>query len=162
MRMSRRMGVYSSRMSPVYLYDSGTENTSVTGGLTAYDYIPSTSGSARSKPTISRGTSAMTISLSGNGGGSGGTVYTSSKVDLTRAKTMNIKVSSISVQNGGYVRFGATATKSTGYTVAAAKTITSTGVLSLDVSALKGSYYLIIATYGAYDKSVKFTEWWIE
>lgn len=163
MRMSRRMGLYSVKRK-IYLYANGEINADVTGGLTAYAYIPNTSGSTKTEPTITEGSSAITISVADttNGYGTGGTVYTEDKINLTNAKTINIDVSSVTVGSEAYVRFGATATKATGYTVAAAKTIRETGILSLDVSDLDGSFYLIINLYGAFDKSVKFTEWWIE
>lgn len=163
MRMSRKMAVYASKIK-IYLYSKGTVNTSVTGGLTAYAYKPSTSSSDTTKPSISNSSSAMTISCPKTSSSqSAGTVYTTNKVDLTKIKTINMNVSSFAVgSSSSYVRFGAVANKATGYTFAAAKTIGSTGKLSLDVSNLSGSYYLVVALYGMGDKSVKFTEWWIE
>ena len=163
MRMSRKMAVYASKII-VYLYSKGIVNTSVTGGLTAYAYKPSSSGSDATKPSISNSSSDMTISCpAGSAAQSAGTVYTTNKVDLTKIKTINMKVSSFAVgSSSSYVRIGAVSTKATGYTFAAVKTISKTGTVSLDVSNLSGSYYLVVSLYGMGDKSVKFTEWWIK
>ena len=157
------MAIYTPRFKPIYLYSNGTENEIVTGGLTAYDYVTSTSSSIPKKPTISKGSTTMTISLpDATGSSSGGTVFTENKIDLTKAKTIYLNVTNITVDASSYVRFGVLATKENKYTFAAATTIRSNGTLSLDVADLSGSYYLVISMLGVWDKSVEFTEWWIE
>ena len=158
MRMSRRLGLY--RLQDIYLVKSGVENTSVTGGLTAYAYVPSTSNSSPAIPTVSKGTSGITLTLDSSGA-NGGTYFAEKPISLTQHKTLNIKVTELELETGGYVRVGATSSKANKYVVAAVKTISGTGTVSVDISDLGGKYYLFVSLYGSYDKKITFTDWWL-
>ena len=160
MRISRKMALYNARKK-VLLYDSGVENTDVTGGLTAYAYVPSTSGSSVKAPTVTKNTDSLKLYVANASGGLGGSYFTTEKVNLTRARTMKIEVSALTSSNN-YVRMGASTTKANKFTVAAGKTISETGTISLDVSSLSGDHYLFITLYGSGVKSITFTKWWLE
>lgn len=167
MRMSRHLGVYFKKEWIYNLFSDGKIDTKLTGGLTAYDYIPSTSGSIRQAPTVTQGDEFIKLELSGTELGSGGALFTEVALDLTNKKTIYLEVESAS-SLGGYVVFGATATKQNGYVQAAKKNVlgssgtVSKTTFSLDVSALSGSYYLYVGFYGNYNKSIQFTRWWAE
>jgi hypothetical protein len=160
MRISRKMALYNARKK-VLLYNAGVENADITGGLTAYAYVPSTSGSNLKAPTVTKNTSSLKLYVANASGGLGGSYFTTEKVNLTRARTMKIEVSDL-VSSNNYVRMGASATKANKFTVAAGKTISETGTISLDVSSLSGDYYLFITLYGSGVKSITFTKWWLE
>ena len=159
MRISRRMALYNAYKR--LLYRSGKDYTDVTGGLTAYAYVPSTSGSNLKAPTVTKNSDSLKLYVANASGGLGGSYFTTDKVNLTSAKTMKIDVSDL-VLNSNYVRMGASATKANKFTVAAGKTISDTGIISLDVSSLSGDYYLFITLYGSGVKSITFTKWWLE
>jgi hypothetical protein len=154
------MVAYASSKMP-WLYDSGVENTDVTGGLTAYAYVPSTSSSSTQKPEVTTNTDSLKLRVPSASGGLGGSYFTTNKVNLTGAKTMKIDVSDLGL-NTGYVRMGATATKANKFVVEKAISIQETGTISLDVSELTGEYYLFITLYGSGVQYIEFTKWWLE
>lgn len=168
MRMSRHLGVYHRKNWIYDLFAEGMIDTKLTGGLAVYDYVPSTSGSIRQKPTFTQADGAITLELSGTELGSGGALFTESPLDLTSKKTICIEVKSAKTLEG-YVTFGATSTKGNSFVQAARKnilggeagTVTNT-TFRLDVSALSGSYYLYVALFANYNKSITFTRWWVE
>ena len=162
-----------------YLVKNGSINSSLTGGFAAYAYIPSTSESAVSKPTITTASSYIKLDVNDDiaydGEGTGGTYFTKSKINVSNYKKMYITVTyayleSSSMGGHSYIRFGTTATRENKYTISSAKTIlryddstiNSSTTFSLDISGLTGSHYLFINLYGAYDKSIKFTDWRLE
>lgn len=169
MRKSRHLGVYSPKRK-WNLFDNGKIDTKLTGGLNAYAYAPSTSGSAPTVPTYTQGDGFIRLELDGGVNGKAGALFTEIALDLTKKKTLYIEVTSASTQTelGGYIKFGATSTKANKYVVAASKTICSAGssvqntTLSLDISDLSGSYYLFVNLYACYAMSVEFTRWWVE
>ena len=69
-----------------------------------------------------------------------GYVYTRSKIDLTNFNTLNFIVSSCSDTAGGRA-FGVGSSQSGDKTFTASANI-STGTKSVDISSLKGSYYI--------------------
>ena len=158
-----------------YLIKSGSINTSMSGGVSAYAYVPSTSGSVEIAPVLATSSGTIQLSLTDDGNGTGGSYFAKNMIDLTNYNKMYITVSSASVDakekgGGAYVRFGATLTRENKYVVAAAKTIVSQNTdsitakktISLDISGLTGKHYLFINLYGAYDKTIKFTDWRLE
>lgn len=167
MRMSRHLGVYFKKEWIYNLFADGKIDTKLTGGLKAYDYIPSTSGSVRQTPTLTQGDGFIKLELTGTELGSGGALFTEKALDLTHKKTIFLEVESAS-SLGGYVVFGATATKENGYIQAAKKNVlgaagtVSKTTFALDISELNGSFYLYVGFYGNYNKSITFTRWWAE
>ena len=159
-------------VEPVYLYKSGNENTSITGGLTAYAYGPSTSSASRNKPKVTEFSDHIELWLDGSSTGSAGSYFAENKVDLTKLKTLYVTVKSAKISGASsdscYIRFGVSSTKADKYTQTAATTIFKGNgsvfneTFSLSVEDLSGSYYLFINMYGGGEKLIKFTEWRLE
>lgn len=143
-----------------YIYNVGKINTTLTGGLKAYAYRPSSSGSSIGVPTVTLGDTYITLTEADD---YAGMYSTESKANLTDVSAIKIDVSSLTVgASGSYVRLGVVSDRKDDYTPVAAKTISGKGTASLDVSELTGSYYVYIALYGNDKKTIKFTRWWLE
>lgn len=153
--------VGDTAVNPKYIYDYGTTNTALIGGLTAYAYRPSTSSSTATKPTVTTSESFIKLALAA--GGLGGSYFTNNAVDLTNYTTMYMEIKSISdYGDSNYIRFGASATKANNYVVAKAKTMTNVGLWEVDISELTGNHYLFVNLYGNEAKNVSFSKWWLE
>ena len=153
---------FSSMGCSLSLYDNGTENIDITGGLNSYPYCPDTSESTRENLSITMSDSSITLYSNSSAYYCGGTFFTENMINLTNVNTLKIEVSSVDAESGGYVRVGATKTKVDRYIVEKAKTIRETGTIEVDISSLSDEHYLFIALYGTGTKSITFTKWWIE
>lgn len=159
MRMSRRMVLYNTFRK--ILYHAGTDNTAVTGGLTAYAYVPSTSSLSTAKPTVTNNSDSITLKSAAATNGVGGSYFTANAIDITLFRALKINISSIAV-NGGYINVGVTPTKANKFERTAHANVTETGTISVDVSSLSGDYYIFINLRGANAQTMTFTKWWLE
>lgn len=156
MRMSRRMALYNAFRK--ILYNAGTDNTAVTGGLTAYAYVPSTSSTSTQKPTVTKNSDSITLK---SAAGYGGSYFTANAIDITRFRALKINISSIAV-NGGYINVGVTPTKANKFERTAHANVTETGTISVDISSLSGDYYMFINLRGSNVQTMTITKWWLE
>jgi len=129
-----------------YLYDKGNECTNVHGGFIPYAYCGFDRGSGTthwvSEPSITR--EAKTIKFTGHTS-SYGSVFTKNKINLSDYSKMKVIVAA--TNNGGSCRIGFTQECKNDYQ-GTWQAMESTGTLSLDISALKGDYYLAIEIDG--------------
>lgn len=168
-KITNAAGTVTSRtatitINPQYLYNTGTINTSLIGGFTAYAYRHDGSGAPTSTPTVTKGTSDITVVISGDAvNGGAGSYFTNNKIDITKFKTLKLRSTSIDIPNSsGRIRFGVSSTRENSYTFAASKTITAAGTASIDISSLSGSYYVSLTGYSLGNKTITFDRWWME
>lgn len=137
------------------LYESGNEFISDTGGLefsvgrtSAYSAGIGTKGSE-------------TIILECNVQGTAIEAVTANKIDLTNYSTLKCNITSFKK----WGRFVIASTKEHDGAGVAFNDLSGTGVNSMDVSGLNGSYYICVYTHFAYDGSethVEFEKLWLE
>lgn len=119
-----------------YLYREGNEYTSVTGG---YSYLRILSTSyAQVDPTKE----PSYIRLAPSGSGKQSSAVTNNSIDLTDYSTLYINITEFDRTASGYRDFIVKSARSSGTTFAGDTQITGTGVYSIDVSNLSGSYYI--------------------
>lgn len=152
----------------LYLYKDATIYGNIVGGLNAYAYRPSSSGSDVIKPDVSMTASGITVSIKHGANGSAGSLFATRAIDVTKYKTVNLHVDNAKISDyDGFIRFGVTATRANNYVVTAAKTIlnkvgnVSGETFSLDISSLTGNYYFFINLYSNGDKTITFSSWWL-
>ena len=133
-----------------YLYNLGDECVAVTGGWVA-KALKRASGTNAKEPTITK--LENRIEFSGNAQ-NGGVVHTANKIDLTSASVLKIDGELVPAAATGFwatlcvwSEFGSTYQDN----LAAYHDATSkeTGEITIDVSALSGSYYVGFALYGS-------------
>lgn len=138
-----------------YLYNTGDECTSITGGWSAYAYKQSGASSAveATAPTVSRGSSSMTVRHNSSWEGyKHGVVLTNNSVDVTNFSTLSINVTAytLSASNEG-LRLILTKTKGNGFSIIASCSLDSTGVKTVNISSISGNYYVGIFGGGTND-----------
>lgn len=133
------------------LYDHGDECTSVVGGWTAYAYKTASSGSTVKKPTITKYTDSIRLTLANsNNNYVAGCMMTDNAVDVT---DYDLLVANITQTDGaGYI--GVSATKANNYTAIARSAATATGRLEVDLTNVTGAVY-ILAMIQAVQSSTK-------
>ena len=101
-------------LTSLYLYSSGTDNTSVTGGYVAYNYKSSTSGATKfGVPSISKSDTYITFKQTSS---LMGTVFTSLGVDLTNYSKIKINRTATSGGSSNYTcTFGLTSSIKNNY-----------------------------------------------
>jgi hypothetical protein len=129
------------------LYDSGNEFETVTGGWVALALKQTSSGNA-SKPTITRNADSLVMDNSSTNY-SGGIVYTAKKIDIKgRSNLVFTGVSNVAQKDRAaltiWSAIGATQADNV---VANVALPTTEGSVSIDISALDGSYYVGFALY---------------
>lgn len=135
----------------VYLYDTGSECTGITGGWSAYAYKRSGASSVEiaTAPSVSRGSSSMTVTHNSSWECyRGGVVLTNNSVDVTNWETLSISVTArtLSAANQA-LSLILTKTKGNGFTVLASCSLNSTGVKTVNISSISGSCY--VGIYGS-------------
>ena len=119
-----------------FLYKDGNEYTSITGG---YSYLRILSTSyAQVDPTKG----ADYIRLAPSGSSKQSSAVTVNGIDLTDYSTLYINITEFDRTASGYRDFIVKSSRSSGTTFAGDTQITGTGVYSIDVSGLSGSYYI--------------------
>lgn len=153
-KVTNSAGTVTSRtatltVTPLYLYNKGDQCTALTGGWKAYAYKNEGSGSGTYTPTVTFGTSSVTVKMSKNSddGYRAGSMFTEKTIDLTKVKTLSIDVSSLE-GSGGMVALRIASTKTNNFAFPAMVEITATGKTPLDVSSLSGSYYVAVEISG--------------
>lgn len=144
-----------------YLYDTGNECNSITGGWTSVG-IQALTTNARTAPVLSKGASSMTATLGKQGDtGNSGVVRPNNPINLTNAKTLifNLSASTGSQWNWGNIVVYSTSTTVLGdHCDNAAATKMFSGYekidfpvanYTLDVSALSGDFYVGVFLYNA-------------
>lgn len=129
------------------LYDSGNEFETVTGGWVALA-LKQTSSANASKPTITRNADSIVMGASSTNY-SGGIVYTAKKIDIKgRSNLVFTGVSNVAQKDRAaltiWSAIGATQADNV---VANVALPTTEGSVSIDISALDGSYYVGFALY---------------
>lgn len=136
--------IIDTKYSPLYLYNHGNENISITGGWdgsgwlnennAACDLATNTGTALRCAPTSGKQSIAATIN----------------KIDLTNYSYIVYKGTRIKAEsNGVCVQWsGVSSTKKAGSNMEKYFNVNNTGILdySLDVSSLIGSYYVVFCT----------------
>lgn len=122
------------------LYYYGVNNDEVTGGWSAIAALPSGMSNA-TKPTLTMETDHIKVKSSS---GSGGSVFTAYKIDLTDYQYVKINCT----RSGGSAYLLTANINNNGYETDAWATI-GTGDIAMDVSALSGSYYLGLRLYNS-------------
>lgn len=143
------------------LYSYGNEYADVVGGWTAYAYKTEASGSNLKKPTITRNSASMKLSLANSASSYlAGCMMSDNAIDVTDYNALKIDVTA---QNGnGFI--GVSATKENNYTPLARAAITTTGEITLDLSEVSGSVYIVLALQGVQSatKAVTFERMWLQ
>lgn len=122
----------------VYLYNSGDECISVTGGWTAYKGGSSSSMTKNNDSITLKGSSDNSI-----------TAMTSQKIDLTNFNKIEISVIDVKKSGTWHAKLRATEEQKNAPAAAAELTLAfETGTQYLDVSSLTGSYYIALYLYG--------------
>ena len=139
----------------VFLYNGGDECTDLTGGWSAYAYKQSGASSIveATAPTVSRGSSSMTVRHNSSWEGyKHGVVLTNNSVDVTNFSTLSINVTAytLSTENEGLILI-LTKTKGNGFSIIASCSLDSTGVKTVNISSISGNYYVGIFGGGTND-----------
>lgn len=119
-----------------YLYKSGNEYTSVTGG---FEYLAILSGSYSEVAPVKN---ASSIRLAPSGSSKQSSAVTVNAIDLTDYSTLYVNITEFDRTASGYRDFFVKSSRTSGTTFAGDTQIDNTGVFSIDVSSLSGSYYV--------------------
>lgn len=137
-----------------YLYNKGDEFMDLTGGWNGYNYKTSTSGSTAAKPTVTKNTDTIKVSL---GDLKAGALFTEKAIDLTNISVLSIDV--LDVTGGDLPFLAVSKTKAPNYEVTEDDRvqIRKAGTTTLDVSKHQGPYYVVVSLQGSGSKSVTFS-----
>ena len=139
----------------VFLYNEGDECTDLTGGWSAYAYKQSGASSSveETAPTVSRGSSSMTVRHNSSWEGyKHGVVLTNNSVDVTNFSTLSINVTAYTLSDANEgLRLILTKTKGNGFSIIASCSLNSTGVKTVNISSISGNYYVGIFGGGTND-----------
>ena len=135
-----------------YLYNKGDERTTLTGGWVATAIKPSGAGSTAVKPSVTKNTDSITVSLtSGYENYRIGYLATVKSIDLTNYSKITINVTKFSINGDICV----SDRKTSGFSGAASMKL-SVGVNVLDISSLNGKYYVLLGM-GGHEGTASFT-----
>jgi hypothetical protein len=148
------------------LYDSGDEFESVTGGWIA-QAVPMDTGDEPNKPSITKGSSSMTIKANSSGGG---IVRTNNMVDITKYKSLKFNGSVTTGTNGHdwwfdfivWSKIGSNYTQNVSAYKCLEDSDGESGTFTIDVSALKGNHYIGFAMNANADQTVVVNKMWLE
>lgn len=119
-----------------YLYNSGNEYTSLTGG---FEYLAILGGSYTEVAPVKN---ASSIRLAPSGSSKQSSAVTVNGIDLTDYSTLYVNITEFDNTGSGYHDFIVKSSRTSGTTFAGDTQIDNTGVFSIDVSSLSGSYYI--------------------
>lgn len=136
------------------LYDHGDECTSVVGGWTEYAYKTASSGSTVKKPTITKYTDSIRLTLANsNSNYVAGCMMTDNAVDVT---DYDLLVANIT-QTDGLGHIGVSAAKANNYTAIARTAVTATGRLEVDLTNVTGAVYILAMIQGVQSATKRIT-----
>lgn len=119
-----------------YLYKSGNEYTSVTGG---FEYLAILSGSYSEVSPVKN---ASSIRLAPSGSNKQSSAVTVNGIDLTDYSTLYVNITEFDNTGSGYRDFIVKSSRTSETTFAGDTQIDNTGVFSIDVSGLSGLHYI--------------------
>lgn len=162
-KVTNAAGTVTSRTATItatdmYLYNAGDECTANSGGWSAKAIKASGDYATPKAPTVTKGTSSMTVALDGYDGETyyAGCVMTGKAIDLTNFTTLKINVTAAWL----YPQLRVASANTDNYTTIAAISPLQDGEGSLDISGISGSYYIAVAIT-QFDASVEFTKIWL-
>ena len=136
-------GAWTETIPEGALYWKGDERTDITGGWTAYAYKSTDSSSTEKKPTATKNSHSITLSLTGGSTSNGGSLFTEKTIDLSGVNYVYINVTEYNCSSANHAKICTASKKATGYTDAAVTDITGVGKYALDVSSLSSAYIAI-------------------
>ena len=131
-----------------YVYYKGTNYTDIVGNWEGLAYKSSTSSGTVKAPTVTMGSSYMTLKISTTASaGYVGSVWSSYKVDLTDYNYIIINRTTSAEASSSSCSFNISDTKQNKWTKAAGISILGSGDTTLDISNITGEYYLMFSLY---------------
>lgn len=140
----------------LYLLDGGNKYNAITGGWVSANSICKLFNhqSGTTSGVATQNTNGLTF------GSDNTIVYTAKKIDLTDYNTLNVHISS---NNGVFlisVKSAISGSLDTSYAAYKYVSGSATGIISVDISSVKGEYYIAIGQDGAYRGTV--SKAWLE
>ena len=123
------------------LYDSGEEYSDITGGWSGFACYSGTS-----KGTFTKNSSSIYIKSNGSKGAQSIAAAPANRIDITDVSTLKVNVTAFKAQSEYRSYFLLSSSRDTSSTdnSVVVKEIKGTGEITLDVSGLSGSYYVIV------------------
>lgn len=135
-----------------YLYYKGTNYTDICGNWEPYAYRASGSSNSTKAPTVTMGSSYMTLKQPGEtGAGLHGSVWSQYSIDLTNYNYIEINYTTTLSVSTATCSLRLSPTKQNNYTHLTALSTgmksTSNTTATVDISGVTGKYYILFAMY---------------